>query len=195
MLFEIVKSEVKADLQRNWFWILLLGICMVIVGAAAIGYPGLASLYGERVIGWLFIFAAIFQGGNSVFAKSWGGFFWELLVSILYLAAGILLLANPMQGVTWITFLIALVFVVEGTVKTVESVGMVGEGIPGSGWHFLSGLIGVMVGVFIFARWPASSLFVIGLFIGIAFLSNGIAAVITGLGAGISKHRENKAAA
>jgi len=39
--------------------------------------------------------------------------------------------------------------------------------LPGWGWHVLNGLVALVLGVLVLAQWPASGLWVIGLFIGI----------------------------
>jgi len=50
-------------------------------------------------------------------------------------------------------------------------------------WLLLGGVVGVLLGGMIAARWPASSLFVIGMFIAIELIMNGWSMVVLALAA------------
>ncbi len=194
MLFDIEANEVAQDVMDNWGWFVFLGVLMIMAGTAAIGHPGLATVLTVGVLGWLLVFAGFVQGFASFFAKSWGGFFFEIIVAILYVMAGFAIINNPAMTSVWVTAIVALAFVAGGTVRVFESIAMAGNDLPAWGWVLLAGLTGVFVGVAIFSRWPDSSAGAVGLLVGIALLVNGISGVFLGVGAGIAHHRLKKAA-
>ena len=55
--------------------------------------------------------------------------------------------------------------------------------IHGWGWQVLSGLVALLLGLFITAGWPASSIWVIGTFIGIDLIFGGWSFIMIALAA------------
>src|SRR3954469_9670811 len=100
-------------LARNWWLILLRGICAVIFGVLTFVWPGvtlltLVLLYGAYALidGMLAIWAAI-TGGET--AARW----WLLIVGVLGLAAGLITLMMP-----GITALVLLFFIAAWAIAT-----------------------------------------------------------------------------
>jgi len=54
--------------------------------------------------------------------------------------------------------------------------------LPGWGWQAADGVITSVLGVLVLAQWPASGLWVIGLFVGIDLVFYGFALIALGLG-------------
>jgi uncharacterized membrane protein HdeD (DUF308 family) len=54
--------------------------------------------------------------------------------------------------------------------------------LPGWGWQVADGLITLALGLLVFAEWPASGLWVIGLFVGIDLIFYGSAWIALALG-------------
>jgi len=50
------------------------------------------------------------------------------------------------------------------------------------GWSLASGIISVMLGVMIYRQWPASGLWVIGMFVGIELIFNGWTWIMLSMG-------------
>ncbi|HEX4589082.1 MAG TPA: DUF308 domain-containing protein, partial [Gemmataceae bacterium] len=48
----------ESRLRRNWGWLLLLGILLILAGAGAISYPFMATLSTVAVFGWFLLFGA-----------------------------------------------------------------------------------------------------------------------------------------
>ena len=55
-------------------------------------------------------------------------------------------------------------------------------GFSGWGWHLIDGLITIVLGLMILAQWPASGLWVIGLFIGIDLIFYSLAWIAIAIG-------------
>ena len=54
-----------------------------------------------------------------------------------------------------------------------ELVGSFAVALPGWGWQAADGIITLVLGILVLAQWPASGLWVIGLFIGIDLIFYG----------------------
>jgi uncharacterized membrane protein HdeD (DUF308 family) len=168
-------------LSRNWGWLLALGILMIILGVLAIGAPTYATLAVQAALGWILIIGGIAEGIHAFMAQGWRGFLLELLSAILYIAVGILLLVNPVTGALALTVVLAVFLVVEGLFKAIMALRV--RDHRGWGWILASGILSILLGVLIWAEWPASGLWVIGLLVGIQLLFTGWSLVMLALAA------------
>jgi uncharacterized membrane protein HdeD (DUF308 family) len=168
-------------LSRNWGWLLAVGILMIILGVFAIGAPVVATIAVQIMLGWLLVIGGIAQGLHAFMARGWGGFLFELLSALLYLAVGILLLVNPVEGALALTIVLAAFLVVEGIFKIVMAMRV--RGHARWGWLFASGVVSLVLGVLIWAQWPSSALWVIGLLVGVHLLFTGWALTMLALAA------------
>ena len=168
-------------LSRNWGWLLALGILMILLGLFAIAAPAVATIAVQIMLGWLLVIGGIAQGLHAFMARGWGGFLVELLSALLYLAVGILLLVNPIEGALALTIVLAAFLIVEGIFKIAMAWRV--RGHPRWGWLLASGILSLILGVLIWAEWPSSALWVIGLLVGVHLLFTGWALVMLALSA------------
>jgi uncharacterized membrane protein HdeD (DUF308 family) len=168
-------------LSRNWGWLLALGILMIILGVLAIGAPTYATLAVQAALGWILIIGGIAEGIHAFMAQGWRGFLLELLSAILYVVVGVLLLTNPVGGALALTIVLAVFLVVEGIFKIIMAMRV--RDHRGWGWLLASGILSLILGVLIWAEWPASGLWVIGLLVGIQLLFTGWSLVMLALAA------------
>jgi uncharacterized membrane protein HdeD (DUF308 family) len=168
-------------LSRNWGWLLALAILMIILGLMAVAAPVYATFALQVLLGWILIIGGIAQGIHAFMAKGWGGFFFELLSALLYLAVGVLLLVNPVEGALALTIVLAAFLIVEGIFKIVMAWRV--RGHPRWGWLLASGILSLILGALIWAEWPSSALWVIGLLVGVHLLFTGWALLMLALAA------------
>jgi uncharacterized membrane protein HdeD (DUF308 family) len=178
-------------LSRNWGWLLALGILMIILGVFAIAAPQVATIAVQLTLGWILVISGVAEGIHAFMARGWRGFLLELLSAILYLVVGVLLLTNPLKGALALTILLAGFLIVEGVFKIVTALRV--REHRGWGWLLASGIISVILGLMIWAEWPASGLWVIGLLVGIQLVFTGWALVMLSLAA--RAHRDAAAPA
>jgi uncharacterized membrane protein HdeD (DUF308 family) len=88
------------------------------------------------------------------------------------------MLEDPVRAATVLTLLIAAGFFVAGLLRIVFSLV---ERFPAWPWVLLNGVIDLILGGIILSGWPESSLWVIGLLLGIDLLFHGWAWVILAL--------------
>ncbi len=78
-----------------------------------------------------------------------------------------------------LTFVMAIFFLIGGLF---ELIGSFVVALPGWGWQAADGIITIILGALVLAQWPASGLWVIGLFIGLALIVYGLAWIALALG-------------
>lgn len=158
--------------EKSWWLYLLLGIVLLIAGAFVLGDVVLASVVSAIFIGWAVALAGVLEIIHAFSARGWKGFLLDLLLGVLYIAGGAMLLSNPVAASVSLTLVIGAIWIVSGMFRMVLAGAVWREG----GWAiFLSGIVAVLAGAIILARWPASGLWVLGLLLGIDLLVNGIA--------------------
>jgi uncharacterized membrane protein HdeD (DUF308 family) len=165
-------------LRRIWGGLVAFGIALIIVGFAAVGSPVVATFTTVTVFGLLLLAGAVVELVGMVWVRRWGSFFHHLLSGLLYLFLGIVLLDRPALGAAGYTLLLAIFFVGSGVARIVFALS---HRMPGRGWTIVSGAMAVLLGVLIWREWPDSALWVIGTFIGIDLIFNGVTWLMIGL--------------
>ncbi len=171
--------QITQDLASQWIWFLLFGAALVVLGVAAVARSMTATFVSMQFFGWLLLIAAAVELSAAVMVGHWAGFFQHVLAAILYGALGAILVVRPIVSAEVLTFVMALFFLVGGLFHIVGAAVL---GYGGWGWHIVDGAITVALGLMILAQWPASGLWVIGLFIGIDLLFYGAAWIALAFG-------------
>ncbi|WP_367607263.1 HdeD family acid-resistance protein [Legionella sp. W05-934-2] len=158
-------------LQRNWGWLLFLGILFVILGTV-----GLGMLVSITVMSMYFIAVLLFIAGFAQLADSfkclhWHGMLWHLVIAFLYLIAGALVSYDPLMASTLITAFLAWLFIFMGIARTILWFKL--NKAPGTGWFLLSALASLALGVILLVHWPMSGVWFIGLIIAIELIVAG----------------------
>jgi uncharacterized membrane protein HdeD (DUF308 family) len=159
-----------AALRGNWLWFVLVGIALIIVGFIALGSVVIATLATALVIGALLIVGGAAETIGAFFSRRWSGFFLHLLSGVLSIVVGGLFLRAPLDAVFALGLLLACLLMVNGIFKIVAALTY---RFGAWGWSLVSGVIDVILGVMIWMQWPASALWVIGLFVGISLVFRG----------------------
>lgn len=171
-----------AILCRNWAWFLTWGIALVVLGLFAIYASTMTTMISVVLIGILLSLAGIMLLVDTFTAwrHNKGSFLFKFIMGALYLIAGIMLIENPLQGSVSITFLLGAFYIFVGVFRLIDSMSY--KHLHW-GWVSLNGFITLILGFMIMASWPESSLFIIGLFVGIDLIFCGIAYIMAALGA------------
>jgi uncharacterized membrane protein HdeD (DUF308 family) len=100
---------------------------------------------------------------------------------LLYVAAGILMLVDPLLVSATLTLAIAWILIAVGIMRGIMAFQL----RPASGWYWalISAIVSIALGSMIIAQWPASGLWVIGLFVAIELILNGWSYVFVALAA------------
>jgi uncharacterized membrane protein HdeD (DUF308 family) len=160
----------RASLHRQWGLFFALGLASVIVGLLAISFAFIATMAKVVVFGVLLLIAGITEVIHAFMARNGRGFALHLLAAALYLLVGFFMLEDPVRAAAVLTLLLAASFIVGGLLRILFSLG---ANFPGWPWVLLNGAVDLILGVLIWSEWPESSLWVIGLFVGIDLILHG----------------------
>lgn len=153
----------------------LIGIVLVVVGVLCCVSPAIAGGAVTYVLGFLLLATGILQVIQGLREQSWSSKLLPVILGVLTVIAGGAILAHPLIGMAVLTLVLALSFICEGVWKMFVSFSF----RPASGWIGLlfSGVIAIVLGGMIWMQWPASSLFAIGILIGVNLLMTGMAMI------------------
>jgi uncharacterized membrane protein HdeD (DUF308 family) len=169
---EMLVAEFK-HLRRHWFWLLLLGILLVVCGTACIVFPALTvvtSFAAMVVLGICLMVAGVATVVGAFWAGKWSGFMVSLLIGILYLVAGFMITNRPGESSMIFTLFLAAFFIMAGIFRSISALVVK---YPLWGWSLLNGLVTLLLGIIIYRHFPTSGLWVIGLLIGVEMLLHG----------------------
>ncbi len=165
------ETPVHQRLRASSNGLLWLGLAMSLVGIAAIIFPMISTLVATLLVGWVFIFAGalMFVGAFSIHGT--GPFFGALLLSLVTLAGGAFLVFNPLAGALALTVVVAFIFMIEGAVE----LSFAFEIRPHTGWlgMLVSAIASIILALVIAAGLPGISVIVLGVLLGINFLTTG----------------------
>jgi len=174
-----LQDQLSESLARNWIWVFLLGVLLLIGGLGALASPFMASVYVTVWVGLVFLFAGGAQVVQAMRAKGWKGVALSVLFGVLYVIGGLLLLFEPLKGMIALSFIIVITFVATGLVRIVLGLTLKPE--DGWGWMVAGGVVAVIAGLIIWASFPGSGIWLLGLIAGVSFISEGWALVLIGL--------------
>lgn len=179
-LVAAVQDEMR-QIRSSWIWFLALGIAMVVFGTAAISWACIATITVAAT--WLFGFLLL-AGGigeiiNAFRSGRWSGGIVHLLIGILYVVVGLMVVEQPEESAVQLTLIIAFFLIIGGIFRIVLALS---ERFTGWEWVLLNGAVTLLLGLLIYKQWPASGLWVIGLFVGIEMIFNGWAWIMLALG-------------
>jgi len=153
-------------------WSTLWGILMFICGILAISLPLASSIGIVIVLAWLILFAGIAHLIFAFQSYTVGGFLWQVLLAVVYGAAGIYMLMNPLLGVLSLTLVLAVFLFVEGILEIALYFGI--RRVRHAGWVLFDGIVTLILGILIWAHWPSTAVWVIGTLVGISLIFSGI---------------------
>jgi uncharacterized membrane protein HdeD (DUF308 family) len=171
-------NDEKVSLRAMAWSLFFMGMLLIIVGMVAISSSFVATLASVKVFGILLLIAGGIEVVHAVMIRNMRGFALHLLAAAIYLVVGLFMLEDPIQAATVITLIIAAYFIVGGVLRIIFSFAVRFHGWI---WVVVNGLVNLVLGMMIWNRWPESSLWVIGLFIGIDLLFHGWSSVILAL--------------
>ena len=169
-----------APLKAKWGWIVALGVVYLIAGIIALGSVVMATIASVYVVGIMMLIAGVFEVIHSFQIKSWGRFIFWLLLGVLYIIAGFVAFDNPLLTAVWLTLILGAALVASGLMRVFLGFNMQG-GSPWI-WVVVSGLITLLLGIIILIHWPVSSLWTLGIFLGVDLVFAGASWIGVGMG-------------
>ena len=184
--------EAADEVRANWGWLMFMGIALTILGIVALYMVGTLTIVSVWWFGILVIAGGVLTLIDAFRAEGWKAKLWEILIALVYIVAGIIIMMNPAASAVWFTMFIAAFLLISGIFRIIIGFQIKGE-VKGWGWTVFGGIASIVLAFMIFAQWPVSGLWVIGLFIAIEMIMQGTSMISIALAAKASK--DSRAAA
>ena len=165
-------------IKANATGMTLLGIAMLILGALALAAPLWTGVAVALLVGCLVLAAGVAQCAFSFQAGSFGQKLLGLLLGGLTAICGIVMIAHPVLHLSFLTLALALYFILAGIFEAISALRV--RPLRGWGWVLVGGLISVLLGGLIWAQWPLSGAWAIGVLVGIKVMFLGVTMITLG---------------
>lgn len=167
------------ELRQKSGWFIVIGIILMILGALALGYQFIATVFSVYFIGTLILIAGIAQAVHAFTVKGFGQSALWAIMGILYIFIGVMSYFQPVAVSSALTLVISILLIMSGFTQIFAA--MNNRHLPSWGWVLTSGIITLILGVMIIVGWPYDSLWVLGMFLGIDLIFQGWAYVAIGI--------------
>jgi uncharacterized membrane protein HdeD (DUF308 family) len=157
-------------IRPRWGWLLALGILMVILGTIALFLIPAATIGTALVLGWLLIISGVVEMVHAFRVKKWGGLFLHLIGGVLGVLIGLLVVTHPVAGAVAWTLLFASFFTVVGLFRLIAAISLK---FPHWGWAAFDGIVTLALGILLWAQWPWSGIWFLGLAVGVSLILRG----------------------
>lgn len=163
----------------NWVLWLIVGAISVLAGLVALANPFAATITAELLTGYSFIAIGVLMLVSVFQAEGWGARIWMLVIALLFGVAGLNLVAQPLSGIVTLTLMTAVFLVFIGVARLIFAFSPLAAGVRSI--VAISGAISLLLGVMIFAGFPESTLYILGVFLGVELISNGVTLIAVSL--------------
>lgn len=176
-----VLDNLKTVLPVNPIWIIIFGVLLVGLGVFAFISIVTATIVSVYFVALSMIVAGAVEMTLGLQSRPPRRKMAWVLVGALYVVAGCFAFFNPLLAAGVLTLLLGASLVATGLVRLFLSFQM----RSGSqwGWVALSAAITALLGIMVLAQWPASSLYILGVFLSVDLLMAGLSWVMIGAAA------------
>ena len=168
----------KTRLKKASKSVMIMGGLILLLGILALIYPNGFGKFTTIVIGLLIITGGFLRLLFAVTASSVGSMILRYLFAILMIIAGVAMISNSDMGLEALTLLMAIYFIVDGIAELfyAYSLRKLGRGK----FLFIGGIASLILGILVYAKWPESSRYAIGILLGLKFLLDGFSLTTMG---------------
>lgn len=172
-------TDVSPNLNKGSNGSLGVGIVLIILGILAIAVPAVSTIVTETWIALILASAGVSKLFYAFQTRDRGGFVWKLLLSVLYIATGLMLFFYPLTGVLTITLLLGSFLLTEGVFELILAFRL----RPQQNWTWVLGdaVITLVLGAIIWFQWPFAARWLLGTLVGASVLSTGVSRLMLSL--------------
>jgi len=176
-----IRAAVMGAAAKAPGYLIGLGILFIVLGMIGVAGQVLFSFLTVNVLGAFLVIGGGLQFVHAIQSKGWKSVGIQVVLSILYIAAGLFTWVFPIPALEVITLWLAAIFFITGFLRLVSAFQH--RHFNEWFWLALSGLISILMGVLIMNGYPASSLWLPGLLIAIELLLQGWSMLFLGFAA------------
>jgi len=172
-------AALKPPFSEKWGWFVALGVLMIMGGGIAFGNVMAATVASVYTVGIVMLLCGILHMAHAFRVKKWESAFYWSFSGACYTVAGIFALLNPLLASATITLLMAVALIIAGVFRIWTAFKL--RPLDGWRWIALGGLVTLVAGLVIAAGWPVNSLWILGLFLAIDLVMQGLALIAFGV--------------
>lgn len=171
---EDIQKRFADAIAAHWKLFLAQGVILILLGLLAVAMPLIGTFAVELLVGWLFFIGGTVRTLALLSGERLPGFWWSLLGAFLAAALGLILIADPFQGIFTLTMVLMVLFLVEGVSALFASLHF-REHSTSWIWLLLTGLVDLFLVFLMWQGWPGTTAWAIGLLAGVNLLVTGMA--------------------
>jgi uncharacterized membrane protein HdeD (DUF308 family) len=164
-------ADSAEQLRRMQRRLTVAGVLSLLAGIVAIVLPNIASIATAIFVGWLLVLVAALYVVEAFSTRDQTRTALRLLLAVLTFAAGVYLLAAPLDGTFTLTVILVIWFVAIGIARLV--IGVTDYGTFEGTMLTVSGALAFGLGLLIAMRLPDAASWAIGLVVGVDFIFTG----------------------
>jgi len=175
-------SDVPTLVHAHWRRFLVQGVLMLALGTLAVALPVITTLAVEILVGWLFVVGGVWRAIFLARSSRLPGFGWSLAMAIVAIALGAMLVMMPLAGTLTLTMLLITFFVLEAIGKILFALDLRKHSHNWS-WVLATAILDLFLAALIFAGWPSTAAWAIGLLVGVNMIFFGVSLIMISLAA------------
>ncbi|HEY6070680.1 MAG TPA: DUF308 domain-containing protein, partial [Chthoniobacterales bacterium] len=148
---------------------------MLICGILAIALPWASGIGVVIVVAWLLLLAGVSHLFLAFHTRGVGGVLWQILLALIYGAAGMFMLMKPLAGLVTLTLVLAIFLLMEAVFETALYFQV--RDRVNAGWILFDAIVTLILAILVWSQWPSSSIWFIGTLVGISLIFSGISRI------------------
>jgi uncharacterized membrane protein HdeD (DUF308 family) len=162
-------------------WFIVEGVLLILLAILAAALPEVAGVAGALVFGWILVMAGVFGLGSLFGERRHAHLIFSILSGLAALAAGLLIIWNPLIGVVTLSIFIGAYLLLDGVATLGLAWDQRRRGARGWPWLIFSGVVDLLLGLLVLAMGPRASALLLGFIIAIDLGLAGIALITLGV--------------
>jgi len=151
-----------------------LGIIAIVLGLLCMMAPVITGLSIALLLGILVLAAGVARVIWAFQSGSVGQGIWKFVLGGLTLICGLMLVLNPVFAAGVFTIVLALYFIIDGVSEIAAGTS------TRQGWLTFAGVVSILLGVLLWAQFPLSGPWAMGILLGLKLLFIGIIMLMGG---------------
>ncbi len=179
---EITTSDVSLAARQGARSSFVWGMVLVALGIFAVMAPLFSGIATAVLVGMLLLMGGVVEAIFAFKTESFGRGVLRFLFGALAVVSGGIMIAQPGRGLGALTVVLVAYFLASGVVDIILAFKL--RPNEGWGWTLLSGIVSILLGVFLISQWPVSGVWAVGVYVGVRLIVHGWMLMALGTAAG-----------
>lgn len=160
------------SLANGWRTLAIAGGVVGLLGLLAMAFPLATGLSLTIGFGALLVLSGVVHGAHAVTVRGWRSRIWQAALAVVAIVAGLVAFANPAVGLATLTLVLVGYLLADGVAELWMGLRMAGH--PGRRSIVASGVISLVLAGLLWAGFPATASWTIGLLVGVSLFTTGL---------------------